>query len=897
MVGYIGDLAVKEYIKSYEQYTDYVMFFYYLIEYANFVPLAIYFTLDLIEIIHFCKSRYVRNVGVRKHFITPYNPSALEDLGTIDYIIADTTSLSLDNSLRVQQIYVPGTFYTIQQEKVGEKVQVRSEREFLSPSSATSQASSVPSEVDVKRITKKITELPDESDEQSSIIEDHRQEMTEGDEEGHLHKETEEVKETEGDVSMVINLQQAILMRQDSINSRGNLLQMRSEEDIDGMQESPQHVAMTETVFPSSLAHLSETRMLNSVRDPVKPQPKVTEISTAKRFERGQSFKKSGEEIRNYVEKETDGFVRDYFKGAHIEHLLKCILLCSETRAVHVNDTEKIVSNFQEEKVLLNFARSCQLSLEYITLKGKKGLTAAQIKTRNSMSQYNILVQSASFSERKEKFSVVASTHKGFNTTVTGTKVIFGVENVDIDEAYIYTKGVYTKVRHLLKLREKQAANLDHIAEKMYYNGKIPIVYARKKLQKEQTQELVKKYKNFKTNLNAQTETLERMFEDLEKDLDFVGVCSLGQICITPIFDTVQTLSQAGINVWVVSNEPFEKILLLLRTYQLLSESNNHFYIDGESQESIAISVRLHMGQVRRVFEQEKQTLARENISQRLNVYYNSLSENILRRMSSYVIIVSGRAFEFIRNDKITYDNFAFLCAISSRVIGYDFCSENKQALIRMAKKKFSDKSHVMAVGSTYTDVPMLNAADIGVFCTNFQENNFLPWADIKTSDMCNLPKLLLEQGVSFTHQIDHSIYYLFYKSVALTLPLFYYNWFCSMTGTSVYDSVVLFLFNFLFTFLPILCLTVDQPFSKEYIQAFPAFYAESRYKKLHLVKKFILRVVVEGVIHATLIFYLSLYHISYSTDKYAYPGDLGMLSLSLIISLVFVVDFKVRIL
>ena len=584
--------------------------------------------------------------------------------------------------------------------------------------------------------------------------------------------------------------------------------------------------------------------------------------------------------------------MRDFFRDIPIDDLLRCILLCSEARIVKNKDTENIVTNFQEEKVLISFAKSCQFNLEYATLRGKKG-TALQIKTRNTITQHHVLGQSASYAER-DKFSVIAATYKGFHTTVLGTKVTFSSENIDLNEAYLYVKGSYTKLRHLLKLSVDEASILDHVAEQMYFHGKVPLVFARKKLSRDQAQDFIKKYKNFKTNLNSQPESLEKMFEELESGLTFMGICTLGCTITPSVTNTVQTLNQAGINTWIVSNDSFEKILLLLRNYQLLNQSNNHFYIDGESPEAVAITVKLHMSQFRRIFEKEKQTLARENISQRLNVYFNSLSENVLKTMSNYVIIISGRAFEFIRNDKMTYDNFAFLCAVSCRVIAFSFSREHKQALLQMAKEKFSNKTQVMAIGATYSDIPMLNTADIGIFCTNFKENSFLPWADIKTSEICNIPNLLLEQGVAFTHQIDHTIYYLFYKSVVLTLPLFYFNWFSSMTGTSIYDSVVLFLFNSLFTLLPILCLSLDQPFSKEYIQAFPAFYAESRSKKLHLVKKFILRVWVEGLVHATLVFYLCLYHVSFSTDKYADPGDIGILSLTIVMSLVFIVDFKV---
>mmetsp|Transcript_34495 Transcript_34495/g.31184 ORF Transcript_34495/g.31184 Transcript_34495/m.31184 type:complete len:104 (-) Transcript_34495:2529-2840(-) len=102
----------------------------------------------------------------------------------------------------------------------------------------------------------------------------------------------------------------------------------------------------------------------------------------------------------------------------------------------------------------------------------------------------------------------------------------------------------------------------------------------------------------------------------------------------------------------------------------------------------------------------------------------------------------------------------------------------------------------------------------------------------------------------------------MFYKSIATTLPLFFYNWFSSLTGTSIYDSVLLFLFYFLFTLLPVISFSFERPFPTEYILMFPALYGESRYKKTFLYKKFILRALIEGILHASLVFYVSLYHV-----------------------------------
>jgi len=216
------------------------MFFFYIIQYASFVPLSIYFTLDVIEMIHYCKCRYQKKEGSRSHFITPYNPSAFADLGTIDYVITDTTALSLDSHLKVLQVYVPGVLYTIQQDDLTEKVLQRSEREFLSPSSL-SECSRVHDRIS----SKKIMELPDETDQHSSREINHRNirkikheeteenEKNSDEESQYLHTVEDGQPKHTDDNSIVISLKEAMRARRDSANSQMNLLTLKTENELD----------------------------------------------------------------------------------------------------------------------------------------------------------------------------------------------------------------------------------------------------------------------------------------------------------------------------------------------------------------------------------------------------------------------------------------------------------------------------------------------------------------------------------------------------------------------------------------------------------------------------------------------------------------------------------------
>lgn len=47
--------------------------------------------------------------------------------------------------------------------------------------------------------------------------------------------------------------------------------------------------------------------------------------------------------------------------------------------------------------------------------------------------------------------------------------------------------------------------------------------------------------------------------------------------------------------MWITTNEPIDRILVPLNTYNLLKIENEQFYIDGETHDTVVNLLRLHM--------------------------------------------------------------------------------------------------------------------------------------------------------------------------------------------------------------------------------------------------------------------------------------------------------------
>jgi phospholipid-translocating ATPase len=577
-----------------------------------------------------------------------------------------------------------------------------------------------------------------------------------------------------------------------------------------------------------------------------------------------------------------DDFVKDILER-DIDELMKAILICSEAKCVKTDKlNDKIISSFEEEKALLGLAKNLQCTIEN---KARAQETRVKIKMRNSMLD-EVIVGLSESQENTGKLSVVACPLRKDGSAV-------------IDKAYLYVKGPFNLVRPILGNTDvERLAMLDLAAEKISKHGTVPFLFAKKRLGKEEARLFAKNYRNIKANLTMQDYSIDSMFTDLEKDLEIVGMCGLEKQCFLMIQDTLKTLEQTGINKWIVSNESLEKMLVQLNTYNLYKINDYQFYVNASTSETVAIQIKQYMSDFQRIYEIKKKLKNQAEIGLKggkLMESYKELSDDIKQQMKKYTILVSGKSLDLIMRDSSTYEHFAFLSYLVGKVVGFNFTPDNKRSLVSMIKDKFAQHTYVMCIGTNYTDLSMIHVADIGVIVTNFRKDHKIlpPWGDIIVSDLTKVKHLLLKNGIKISHQIDSTLYYLFYKSIAITLPLFYFNWFSTMTGTSIYDSVLLFLLFFLFTTLPLIAFSFEKPFSLNYAFAYPGLYSESRYKKTHLFKKFILRAVLEGCIHSTVIFYIGLYHVGRSMSPEGLTADLVMVSLFFVISLVFVINFK----
>ncbi|CAM9293865.1 unnamed protein product [Ectocarpus sp. 13 AM-2016] len=175
---------------------------------------------------------------------------------------------------------------------------------------------------------------------------------------------------------------------------------------------------------------------------------------------------------------------------------------------------------------------------------------------------------------------------------------------------------------------------------------------------------------------------------------------------------------------------------------------------------------------------------------------------------------------------------------------------DQKRQLVHLIKDNNPD-ARTLAVGDGANDVPMIQAAHVGVGISGQEGLQAVNASDYSLAQFRFLQKLLLCHGRFNYRRMSFATSYLFYKSVSWAVPLFVYAFFNGLSGQFFYDWVNSMLWALLYTGLPIVLLGVyDMDVLPSTALRYPWLYRNGVDDEL-LTKKFFWGWIAQGVLEA----------------------------------------------
>ncbi|EOO02767.1 putative phospholipid-transporting atpase 1 protein [Phaeoacremonium minimum UCRPA7] len=306
---------------------------------------------------------------------------------------------------------------------------------------------------------------------------------------------------------------------------------------------------------------------------------------------------------------------------------------------------------------------------------------------------------------------------------------------------------------------------------------------------------------------------LDKAAEIIEHDFFLLGATAIEDRLQDGVPETIHTLQQAGIKVWVLTGDRQETAINIGMSCKLLSEDMMLLIVNEESPAA-----------------------TRDNIQKKLDAIRTQGDGTI--ETETLALIIDGKSLTYALEkdlEKLFLD-LAIMCkaVICCRV------SPLQKALVVKLVKKYQKESILLAIGDGANDVSMIQAAHIGVGISGMEGLQAARSADVSIAQFRYLRKLLLVHGAWSYQRVSKAVLYSFYKNITLYLTQFWYTFQNVFSGEIIYESWTLSFYNVFYTVLPPLAMGIlDQFISARLLDRYPQLYSLGQRNEFFKVKTF----------------------------------------------------------
>lgn len=363
----------------------------------------------------------------------------------------------------------------------------------------------------------------------------------------------------------------------------------------------------------------------------------------------------------------------------------------------------------------------------------------------------------------------------------------------------VYCKGADTVILERLHPDNPTVeVTLQHL-EEYATEGLRTLCLAMREVPEEEFQQWVQIHEKAATTVSGnRQEELDKAAELIEKDFYLLGATAIEDRLQDGVPDTIHTLQQAGIKVWVLTGDRQETAINIGMSCKLISEDMSLLIVNEES--SIATG---------------------ENLAKKLSAAQSQIAHGA--EMEPLALIIDGKSLTFAL-EKDMEKMFLDLAVLCKAVICCRVSPLQKALVVKLVKRH--KKSLLLAIGDGANDVSMIQAAHVGVGISGVEGLQAARAADVSIGQFRYLRKLLLVHGSWSYHRISQVILFSFYKNIALNMTQFWYSFQDAFSGEVIYESWTLTFFNVIFTVMPPFALgIVDQFVSARLLDRYPQLY------------------------------------------------------------------------
>ncbi|CAJ0957740.1 unnamed protein product, partial [Mesorhabditis belari] len=326
---------------------------------------------------------------------------------------------------------------------------------------------------------------------------------------------------------------------------------------------------------------------------------------------------------------------------------------------------------------------------------------------------------------------------------------------------------------------DKARALLGHYAGK----GLRTLVYGMRRLTWDEYQEFSSAYQFIEMDTTSEREMmLAQKADEIESNLTLLGVTGVEDKLQEGVSDTISSLREAGLQVWLLTGDKLETAENIARSCGLFDP--RHPEVNVSTRDDLP------------------------NISGigRCNIKLNPQALTILKENDTTLLDIVQR---------------------SASVLCYRMTPSEKSEVVACVKKNFGGR--VLAIGDGANDVPMIQAAHVGVGVSGNEGMQAVMASDFAIARFRFLKRLLLIHGHWNYDRIANTYLYFLYKNALLVFIIFFCQFYSLYSGESPMDPIYSMLYSIVFTSVqPIIYGMYDQAYEGRLLIERPSLYRKT---------------------------------------------------------------------
>ena len=338
---------------------------------------------------------------------------------------------------------------------------------------------------------------------------------------------------------------------------------------------------------------------------------------------------------------------------------------------------------------------------------------------------------------------------------------------------------------------------LQHINE-FATEGLRTLLYGYRYLTEDEYQTWKKGYLEATTSLVDRTRLIEEAGDMIEQDLDLCAATAIEDKLQQGVPEAIDKLRRAKIKMWMLTGDKRETAINIGYSCRLIKDYSTVTILDHEA------------GQVDQMAAAAVLAITQGTVAHS-------------------VVVVDGQTLGKITEDETLQMLFYELAILADSVICCRASPSQKALLVHTIRKRVK-KSITLAIGDGANDIAMIQEAHVGIGITGKEGLQAARTSDYSIAQFRFLTKLLLVHGRwNYIRTCKYTVG-TFWKEMLFYLTQALYQRSVGYTGTSLYESWSLSMFNTLFTSLPVIFMGVfEKDLSASTLLAVPELYTKGQ--------------------------------------------------------------------